>query len=173
MKLSERYSPAPTTRVLGIDFGTRRVGAAVSDPRRVIATPLEVYERRDPSRDAAHYLAIVREHDVDRIVIGLPLHSNGGESDSSAQARRWGAWLAGVTALPVFFYDERYTTVDADDVLRSAGIKLKDRKARRDMLAARILLQNYLDDGCPEGEPPATPLADAPEAGPDPADDGG
>jgi len=148
------------TRVLGLDFGTRRVGAAVSDPRRVIATPLEVYERRDPTRDAAHYLALIREHDVDRIVVGLPLHTGGGESDSSREARRWGAWLAGVTGLPVFFQDERYTTVDADDVLRSAGLKLKDRKARRDMLAARLLLQNYLDAGCPESEGPAGPLAD-------------
>ncbi|MBV8265979.1 MAG: Holliday junction resolvase RuvX, partial [Planctomycetaceae bacterium] len=62
------------SRVLGLDFGTRRVGAAVSDPRRLIATPLEVYERRDPAQDARHYQTLVREHEVDRIVIGLPLH---------------------------------------------------------------------------------------------------
>jgi len=160
VRLAVKHEPTPTTRILGLDFGTRRVGAAVSDPRRVIATPLEVYQRRDIRQDAAHYRALVLEHDVDRIVIGLPLHTGGGESDSSALARRWGAWLAAETGLPVLYYDERYTTVDADDVLRSAGLKLKDRKARRDMLAARILLQNYLDAGCPEGEAPASPLAD-------------
>ena len=168
MKLHDKHLPAPVTRVLGLDFGTRRVGAAVSDPRRVIATPLEVYERRDPARDSSHYQAIAREHDVDRIVIGLPLHTGGGESESSTLARRWGAWLAAETGLPVLFFDERYTTVDADDVLRSAGIKLKDRKAKRDMLAARILLQNYLDAGCPEGEAPASPLADEVEGEPTP-----
>ena len=150
------------TRILGLDFGTRRVGAALSDPGRSIATPLEVYERKAPGRDADHYRAVVREHDVDRIVVGLPLHTGGGESESSAQARRWGAWLAGVTGLPIVFFDERYTSVDAEDVLRSAGIKLQKRKDKRDMLAARILLQNYLDAGCPVIEGPPAPLADEP-----------
>jgi putative Holliday junction resolvase len=153
------------TRILGLDFGTRRVGAAVSDPGRSIATPLEVYERRTPDRDAAHFRAIVADHDVDRVVIGLPLHTGGGESASSAQARRWGAWLAGVVGLPVVFFDERYTSVDAEDVLRSAGIKLRRRKDKRDMLAARILLQNYLDAGCPEAEGEPVPLADEPAEG--------
>ncbi len=152
------------TRVLGLDFGTRRMGAAVSDPGRSIATPLEVYERRNPTLDAAHYRAIVNEHDIDRIVVGLPLHTGGGESESSAQARRWGTWLAEVTGQPVVFFDERYSTVEADDVLRSAGIKLRDRKAKRDMLAARILLQNYLDAGCPDAETPPAPLSDEPDS---------
>lgn len=150
----------PLTRVLGIDFGTRRVGAAISDPRHQIATPLEVYERRDPKQDAAHYRALVVENDVVRIVIGLPLHTGGGESDSSRLARRWGTWLAEATGLPVYYHDERYSTVDADDVMRSAGFKPKDRKAKRDMLAARILLQNYLEAGCPEGEAPPQSLDD-------------
>jgi putative Holliday junction resolvase len=151
------------TRVLGLDFGTRRVGAAVSDPGRSIATPLEVYVRRDWSRDGAHYRNLIREHDVDRIVVGLPLHTGGGESESSTLARRWGAWLARETGLPVYFFDERYTTVDAEDVLRSAGLKLKDRRAKRDMLAARLLLQNFLDAGCPESEKPPEPLLDEPD----------
>ena len=152
------------TRVLGVDFGTRRVGAAVSDPGRSIATPLEVYERRNPTLDSAHYRALVIEHDVDRIVVGLPLHTGGGESESSAMARRWGSWLSESTGRPVVFFDERYSTVEADDVLRSAGIKLRDRKAKRDMLAARILLQNYLDAGCPDDETPPAPLADEPNS---------
>ncbi len=150
------------TRVLGLDFGTRRVGAAVSDPRRMIATPLEVYERKDPARDAAHYRALIAEHDVDRIVIGLPLHTGGGESDSSRLTRRWGAWLTEATGLPVVYFDERYTTVDAEDVLRAAGLKPSERKARRDMLAARLLLQNYLDAGCPNDEAPPQPISDEP-----------
>ena len=152
------------TRVLGLDFGTRRVGAAVSDPGRSIATPLEVYERRDWSRDAAHYRHLIREHDVDKIVVGLPLHASGDESESSVAARRWGAWLARETGLPIVFFDERYTTVEAEEVLRSAGFRLKDRHAKRDMLAARLLLQNYLDAGCPDSEGPPAPLLDAPDA---------
>ena len=152
----------PMTRILGLDFGTRRVGAAVSDPGHAIATPLEVYERRNPKLDAAHYRIVIAENDVDRIVIGLPLHTGGGESESSARARRWGTWLAEVSGLPVVYFDERYTSVDAEDVLRSAGIKLKNRKDKRDMLAARILLQNYLDAGCPMIESEAASLIDEP-----------
>ncbi len=164
LRTPDRNLDVTMTRVLGLDFGTRRVGAAVSDPGRSIATPLEVYERRDWSRDAAHYRHLIREHDVDKIVVGLPLHTGGGESESSTLARRWGAWLARETGLPVVFFDERYTTVEAEDVLRSAGLKPKARQAKRDMLAARLLLQNYLDAGCPDTEGPASPLLDSPEA---------
>ncbi len=148
------------TRVLGIDFGTRRVGAAVSDPRRKIATPLEVYERKDLAQDASHYRALIAEHDVDLIVIGLPVHTSGQEGTSARQARAWGGWLAQETALPVVFHDERFSTVEAEERLLAAGIKRQGRKERRDMLAAQILLQNYLDAGCPLGEVRATELDD-------------
>src|SRR5579875_1147665 len=136
-------------RVLGIDFGTRRVGAAVSDPRRKIATPLEVYERRDAAQDARHYRALVAEHDVDLVVIGLPLHTSGQEGTSAKQARAWGSWLAMETGLAVVYHDERFSTVDAEERLIAAGVKRQGRKQRRDMLAAQILLQHYLDAGCP------------------------
>ena len=105
-----------------------------------------------------------RRDDVDRIVVGLPLHTGGGESESSAKARQWGTWLAEATGLVVVFFDERYTSVEAEDVLRSAGIKLRNRKDKRDMLAARLLLQAYLDAGSPEGERPATSLIDEDDA---------
>lgn len=150
-------------RVLGLDFGTRRVGAAVSDPRGMIATPLEVYERRDRLQDARHYQHLVREHEVERIVIGLPLHTAGHEGKSATLARGWGAWLNESTGVPVLFFDERYSTVEADDALIAAGFKRQKRKGLRDMLAARILLQNYLDAGSPETEAPPTALADPAE----------
>ena len=157
-------STVGSTRVLGIDFGTRRVGAAVSDPRRKIATPLEVYERRDPAQDARHYRNLVTEHDIDLIVIGLPLHTSGQEGNSAKQARAWGAWIGRETCLKVVYHDERYSTVDAEERLIAAGIKRQGRKEKRDMLAAQILLQDFLDAGCPETEAPPTPLADPGEA---------
>src|SRR3954447_13513663 len=110
-------------RLLGLDFGTRRIGAAVSDPRRLIATPLEVHDRRDRAQDARHYQALVREHEVDRIVIGLPLHTGGREGTSASLARDFGSWLAEVTGLPVLYYDERYTISEAEDALIAAGLK--------------------------------------------------
>ena len=149
-------------RILGLDFGLKRVGAALSDPRRVIATPLEIYGRRDPSRDARHYRDLVESEGIAALVVGLPLHTGGGEGELARLARAWGGWLAGATALPVSFFDERYTSVDADHLMRSHGLRLRERKARLDMLAAQILLQNYLDAGCPQSEAPALPLADPP-----------
>jgi putative Holliday junction resolvase len=148
-------------RILGLDFGTRRVGAALSDPRGVIATPLEVYERRDRDQDARHYRELVAEHEVERVVVGLPIHLGGREGSSASLARDFGDWLAQATGLPVVYYDERFTTVDAEDSLIAAGLKRAKRKGRRDMLAARILLQNYLDDGCPATPPPASPIGDS------------
>ena len=147
-------------RVLGLDFGTRRVGAAVSDPRRMIATPLEVHERTDPAQDARHYRKLVAEHEIDRIVIGLPVHTGGREGTSAVLARTFGDWLAQATGLPLTYFDERYTTSQAEDSLIAAGLKRSKRKGLRDMLAAQIFLQNYLDAGCPEVELPAAPLAD-------------
>ena len=139
----------PQTRVLGIDFGTRRVGAAISDPRRKISSPLEVYERRDPAQDARHYRSLVEDHEVDLIVVGLPLHSGGAESESSRKARAWGAWLAEATGVSLTFFDERNTSIYADEILIDVGFKYRQRKGKRDMLAATILLQNFLDAGCP------------------------
>ncbi|MFO0950907.1 MAG: Holliday junction resolvase RuvX [Isosphaeraceae bacterium] len=104
----------------------------------------------------------MKEHEVDRIVVGLPVHVGGGEGTSAALARSYGDWLAKVTGLPVVYYDERYTTSLAEESLIDAGLKRSRRKGLRDMLAARLLLQGYLDAGCPE-----TPTR--PEALEDPA----
>lgn len=150
-------------RILGLDFGTKRVGAAVSDPRREIATPLEVYERRDPTQDARHYRQLVEENEVEWIVVGLPVHLGGQTSGSAVLARKWGDWLAEATGLRIVYVDERFTTVEAEESLIAAGIKRSRRKGLRDMLAARLLLQNYLDDGCPLDPIRAAPLADASE----------
>lgn len=152
-------------RVLGLDFGLKRVGAALSDPGRSIATPLETYERRDQTQDARHYKALVQDEEVDRIVIGLPVHTSGRESEIAAKARAWGAWLGSVTGAPVFYHDERYSSALADEVLIDSGVKGRKRKRKglRDMLAARILLQDYLDAGCPETEAPSRPIADVEE----------
>jgi putative Holliday junction resolvase len=155
-------------RILGLDFGTKRVGAALGDREVRVATPLETYERRGEARDAQHYRGLVDDYGVERIVVGLPLHTGGGEGTLATLARRWGAWLAGVTGLPVVFFDERYTTLLADEVLREVGLRASRRGGKRDMLAARILLQHYLDAGCPEAEAPALPLADPPDEGPEP-----
>jgi putative holliday junction resolvase len=147
-------------RILGIDFGTRRVGIAVSDPGRSMAFPVEIHEPGGPEPDARYFRELVRENEIDRIVVGLPLHNSGREGEIASRARRFGEWLESVTACPVIFFDERYSSVQAEQTLLAAGLTRKKRKARLDKLAAQIMLQGYLDAGCPEKEIAPGPLSD-------------
>lgn len=87
-----------------------------------------------------------------QVVVGLPVHLDGREGAKAAEARTFGRWLAEVTGLPVVFWDERFTTVEAEAALWEAGLTHARRKERRDRVAAQILLQGYLDAGCPSGE---------------------
>ena len=141
-------------RLLGVDYGKVRVGLAVSDPDRILASPLTTYERRNPELDAAYFEDLVKKEDIAEIIIGLPVHTSGAEGESAAHARKFGEWLKKLTGLPCIYWDERFTTVEAESSLLSAGLTNKRRKARRDRVAAQILLQAYLEAGCPaETEP--------------------
>lgn len=138
------------TRLLAVDPGSVRIGLAVSDPERKFAFPLASYQRQGPERDGAFFRELVEREAIGQIVVGLPVHTDGREGAKAAEARTFGAWLAQVTGLPVVFFDERFTTAEAEKILWSAGLTHKQRKRRRDRLAAQILLQSYLDAGCPE-----------------------
>ena len=137
-------------RMLGIDFGTVRVGYAISDPDRIIASPLETYTRRSAVEDAAHLLALIEREEVGLLVLGLPLHTDGRESQKSGEVRKYAEWLKSVTGMSVTFYDERFTTVEAESALWNAGLTHKKRKDRRDRIAAQMMLQSYIEAGCPE-----------------------
>ena len=115
-------------RILALDFGLRRVGCAISDPGRTIASPLEVYERRNDTLDARHYRELVQEHEVERIVVGLPVHTSGREGQLAGLARKWGSWLALATERSVVYSDERYTSVEADNRMIELGLKRQKRK---------------------------------------------
>ena len=142
------------TRLLGVDFGSVRVGLAVSDPDRRFAFPLQTRTREGRERDAAFFRALVEREEVGGFVVGLPVHNDGSESAKSVEARRYGTWLAEVTGLPVTYHDERFTTVLAESALWDAGLTHKRRKERRDKVAAQMLLQAYLDGGCPRDSAP-------------------
>ncbi|OAI46290.1 hypothetical protein AYO44_11655 [Planctomycetaceae bacterium SCGC AG-212-F19] len=143
--------------MLGVDFGTVRIGLAVTDPDRKIAFPLATYQRHDRARDAAFFRQLVVDQNITHLVVGLPVHLDGREGIKAAEAREFGRWLEEVTGLPVVFFDERFTTSHAEQLLWDAGLTHKERKARRDKLAAQIFLQAYLDAGCPAA-PEARPL---------------
>jgi len=145
------------TRLLGVDYGSVRIGLSVSDRARTIASPLTTHVRGDRERDARFFRQLVEEEEVGSIVVGLPVHLDGREGQKAVEARAFGAWLAETTGLPVTFWDERFSTVEAESALWQAGLTHKKRKVRRDRVAAQILLQAYLDAGCPD-ESAAGPL---------------
>lgn len=137
-------------RILAIDHGTKRLGLAVSDPDRKIASPLANYTRRDAAQDARYLDKVIAEEEVGLLVVGLPVHMSGDEGVQARAARKFGDWLSQRSGLPVVYWDERFTSVDAESALWQAGLTHKQRKARRDQVAAQILLQAYLEAGCPE-----------------------
>jgi putative Holliday junction resolvase len=138
------------TRLLGVDYGSVRIGLAVTDPERKISFPLATYPRRNREEDACYFRKVVDEEAISQIVVGLPIHLDGREGTKAMEARAFGEWLADATDRPVVFWDERFTTVEAEEHLWSAGLTHRQRKIRRDKLAAQILLQSFLDAGCPD-----------------------
>lgn len=132
-------------RLLGLDFGTRRIGIAVSDVEQGFASPLDNYSRSRPEADAAHLQAVARGQEAVGLVVGLPLHMGGEEGQSARAARRFGKWAASVTGLPHVFWDERLSSSLAEEYMREAGLSPKKRKTRRDKVAAQIMLQSFLD----------------------------
>jgi len=135
-------------RVLALDHGTVRIGCAISDPSGTLSTPLPVIEPPEPRAVAD----LVREHEVERVVVGLPLHLSGEEGSQAALARSFCAELEAMLSVPVDTYDERLTTRMAD-ASRRAGAS-----APRDSIAAAHLLEAYL--AAAPAEPP--PGEDAP-----------
>jgi putative Holliday junction resolvase len=134
-------------RVAGIDYGTVRIGIAISDPGRTIASPYENYTRRGDEQDARRFRRLVDEEDVKLFVVGLPVHSDGGESQKSQEARQFGAWLTEQTGVEVVYFDERFTSVEAEQFLLGAEMTSKRRKKRLDMVAAQIMLAAFLESG--------------------------
>jgi putative Holliday junction resolvase len=132
-------------RLLGIDFGTKRLGLAICNPEQTISSPLENYTRRDLAQDARHIRRLVQEERIVGLVIGLPVHMSGDEGGKALEAREFGIWIAAETQLPVMYWDERYTSLQAEQMMLSAELTPKQRKARRDMLAAQILLKDFLN----------------------------
>ena len=141
----------PTGRLVGIDYGTVRVGIAISDLSQTIASPLEVYRRRNEKLDREYFSKLVLAEAPVGFVVGLPLHLSGDESPKSKESKSFGQWLREVTKLPVVWFDERFTTAMAREVLNQSHLSGAKRKAALDKLAAQILLSAFL-----EASPPAT-----------------
>jgi putative Holliday junction resolvase len=132
-------------RIMGLDYGTVRIGVAISDPSCIIAQPKD-YIDAEPRKKCLETIAeICRESQISQIVIGLPKHMNGDEGDSAKAARLLGTAIAEFTHVDVDYLDERLTTVSANHVLTERNMKAPAKKEKIDSVAAAIILQNYLD----------------------------
>jgi putative pre-16S rRNA nuclease len=135
-------------RVLGVDYGLKRVGLAVSDPTGTVATPLDTLHRRAGKRPPLAKLeSIGRDLHVEHVVVGLPLSLRGEENAWCAEVRDVGQRLAARLGVDVSFVDERLTSVRAEKTLRSMGLpkQRRERKGHVDAAAAQLILQAWLD----------------------------
>lgn len=135
-------------RILGLDYGTKTVGVAVSDALLLTAQPVETIQRESPKRrrrTLARIEELVHQYQVDRIVLGYPKNMNDTEGPRCEATCEFKEELERRTGLPVILWDERLTTVAADEILMETGVRRENRKQYIDQIAAVLILQEYLD----------------------------
>ncbi len=135
-------------RILGLDYGTKTVGVAISDPLLLTAQGLEIIRRDQENKIRKTYARIeeiCKEYEVDRIVLGYPKHMNNTEGDRCEKTMVFKEALERRTGLPVILQDERLTTVSADMTMMECGIRRENRKQYVDEIAAIFILQTYLE----------------------------
>ena len=136
-------------RIMGLDYGSKTVGVAISDELLLTAQGKEIIRRNEENklrRTLARIEELIQEYDVETIVLGLPVNMDESDSERSKLCLEFKDRIERRTGIPVQMLDERLTTVEADDIMNEAGIKGKDRKEYVDMIAAQIILQDYLDN---------------------------
>ena len=132
-------------RILGIDYGRRRLGIAISDEGGILASPLPAYERRGKKEDLTFLSNLASERKAGRIVLGLPLNMDGSSGEMAGEVAAFVEALHKEGGLPVLTFDERLTSVEAERVLVQANLSRKRRKGLRDSLSAVLILQGYLE----------------------------
>jgi len=136
-------------RVLGLDVGERRVGVAVSDPMGCVARPVQTLVRGSREEDFAALAAIVAQHSVELVVVGRPLREDGTEGPQARRIARYARAMAACLPVRVVSWDERFTTVEAEEILREGRTRKERQRARAtgrvDAVAAAVILQSYLD----------------------------
>ncbi len=136
-------------RIMGLDYGSRTVGVAISDELLLTAQAKEIIRRKEENKlrkTLARIEELIQEYGVEMIVLGLPLNMDQSESVRSVLSEQFRDKLERRTSLPVIMWDERLTTVEADAIMDEVGIRKAERKEYVDMIAAQIILQDYLDN---------------------------
>lgn len=135
-------------RIMGLDYGTKTVGVAVSDPLGITAQAVETITRKEENKlrkTCARIEALIAEYGVERIVLGFPKHMNNDIGERAEKALEFRDMLARRTGLEVVMWDERLTTVSAERTLMESGVRRENRKKHIDQIAAVFILQGYLD----------------------------
>jgi putative Holliday junction resolvase len=133
-------------RVLGIDYGDRHIGLALSDALLVTAQPFGTYLLTGREKeDRKYFQDLVASHDIQEIVIGEPLRMDGSAGTRAEKTRQFAAWLAKAVQKPIIFIDERLTTREALHLLRDRNLRGREKKEREDQIAAMIILSTYLE----------------------------
>lgn len=135
-------------RIMGLDYGSKTVGVAVSDPRGLTAQGIEIVRRKSENKlrqTLARIEEIAKEYGVEKIVLGFPKHMNNDIGERAEKSLEFKEMLERRTGLPVVMWDERLTTVEADRTMMETGIRRENRKEYVDMIAAVFILQGYLD----------------------------
>lgn len=135
----------PNRGIAGLDLGEKTIGVAISDLRRSVATPVTIIRRVKFTEDAAQLLALLTARNVAGILLGLPLNMDGSEGPRVQSTRAFARNLTGLTELPIFYWDERLSTVAATRALLEADASRKRRKEVIDQVAASYILQGALD----------------------------
>ena len=134
-------------RIMGLDFGSKTVGVAVSDPLGITAQGVEIVRRKSPNKlrqTLARIEELVRKYDVEELVLGFPKNMNGTEGERCEKTKEFKELLEKRTGLPVALWDERLTTVAADRAMMEAGLGRLERKEHVDEIAAVLILQGYM-----------------------------
>jgi putative Holliday junction resolvase len=134
-------------RILALDVGERRIGVALSDPLQILARPLTVIHRTSRADDFARIGRLVEQESAVRVVCGYPLSLDGSEGPQGRRVRRYAEALQEAVTVPVVLWDETYSTVDAEEMMRSTQPRLSPRERRHwvDAVAAAVILQGYLN----------------------------
>jgi len=132
-------------RILGLDVGSRRIGIAVSDPLGITAQGLETLQRKNKRHDFEYLDQIIREYDVQEIVVGLPLRMSGMEGDQARKIQAFAEDLHERFRLPVHLWDERLTSAEANRLLRTTDLSIQKRGKAVDRMAAVLILQGWME----------------------------
>ncbi len=130
---------------MGVDFGGKRIGIAFSDLSGTIATAYEVYVSQNEEKDIDYLANLAKKREVSKVVFGLPLNADGTESDQTRWTRDFATKFSEKSEIETDFEDERFSSLEAEELLKEAKMNWKQRKLILDKVAAEIILQNYLN----------------------------